>query len=417
MTSKALTAMTAGTLAPFAMILLLAGMVSFNGGASTGSGAAAAHAVSSSSDCTPASDTGGDSGSASATGGDETALNLAQAFADRGYSRESTAGMLANIQAESGFRADAVNPSSGAYGLGQWLPASKLRTWLDSHGHEDMDTASEEAQILMLADGVAAGDGWNDYYIEQYRGEGYQTINDSLYETWRNTDDPRAAAVAWMDGYERPEHTSSEALRRANNATTWYESINGIEFTGKPQTDDPDDDSGGGRKVCPASDDGDADIGSVGGAPEGTGDFSWMCDSNQHICSPSDPGVLYPHLEYGYQCVWYAWNRLGMIHGNEGWTWVTGDGGDIADNCRNVSGWEVDTTPHPGDGASGKTAPFAGSTHVAVVEEVADDPSGWKVRISEGNADGSASWTSYGSRWLTKSQMEGIQFFRHTSWS
>lgn len=405
--------MASGMLAPLALIVLFAGMLSFNGGASTSSGAAAAHA--SSSDCIPASETGGgDSGSASATGGDRTALRLAQEFADRGYSRESTAGMLANIQAESGFRADAVNASSGAYGLGQWLPSSKIRTWLDSHGHGDMDIASEDAQILMLADGMAAGDGWNNYYIEQFRGEGYRTIDDSLYETWKRTDDPRAAAVAWMDGYERPGHTSAEARKRAEYAASWYENVNGIEFTGKPQTDDAGDDAG--TRVCPADGEGDAETGSVGGAPAGSGDFSWMCDSNQKICGPSDAGVLYPHLEYGHQCVWYAWNRLGMIHGNDGWSWVVGDGGDIADNCKNVAGWEVDTTPHPGDGASGKTQPFAYTTHVAVVEEVADDPSGWKVRISEGNADGSASFDSYGSRWLTKTDMQGIQFFRNTAW-
>ena len=408
-----MSAMASGMLAPLALIVLFAGMLSFNGGASTSSGAAAAHA--SSSDCIPASETGGgDSGSASATGGDRTALRLAQEFADRGYSRESTAGMLANIQAESGFRADAVNASSGAYGLGQWLPSSKIRTWLDSHGHGDMDIASEDAQILMLADGMAAGDGWNNYYIEQFRGEGYRTIDDSLYETWKRTDDPRAAAVAWMDGYERPGHTSAEARKRAEYAASWYENVNGIEFTGRPQTDDADDDAG--TRVCPADGEGDAETGSVGGAPAGSGDFSWMCDSNQKICGPSDAGVLYPHLEYGHQCVWYAWNRLGMIHGNDGWSWVVGDGGDIADNCKGVPGWEVDTTPHPGDGASGKTQPFAYTTHVAVVEEVADDPSGWKVRISEGNADGSASFDSYGSRWLTKTDMQGIQFFRNTAW-
>lgn len=419
MTSKALRMMAVSAAAPFAFIIMFAGMLTFGGGSATNSSGGGG--IGAGSDCIPASDavSAGDDGSASATGGDRTALRLAQEFADRGYSRESTAGMLANIQAESGFRADAVNASSGAYGLGQWLPSSKIRTWLDSHGHGDMDIASEDAQILMLADGMAAGDGWNNYYIEQFRGEGYRTIDDSLYETWKRTDDPRAAAVAWMDGYERPGHTTAEARKRAEYAASWYENVNGIEFTGKPQTDDAGDDAG--TRICPADGEGDAETGSVGGAPAGSGDFSWMCDSNQHVCRNGDAGVFYPHLYgyggyLGYQCVWYAWNRLAMIHGNDGWSWVVGDGGDIADNCKGVPGWEVDTTPHPGDGASGKTQPFAYTTHVAVVEEVADDPSGWKVRISEGNADGSASFDSYGSRWLTKTDMRGIQFFRNTAW-
>ena len=54
------------------------------------------------------------------------AIHLAQAFADAGYSKASTAGMLGNIQAESGFRPDVVN-SIGATGLAQWYPGSKIR--------------------------------------------------------------------------------------------------------------------------------------------------------------------------------------------------------------------------------------------------------------------------------------------------
>lgn len=152
-------------------------------------------------------------------------------------------------------------------------------------------------------------------------------------------------------------------------------------------------------------------------------DFSWMCSIG--ICKPGDPGNkgIYPHLEYGYQCVWYAWQRLSMIHGTKGWMWLVGNGGDIWAAAAGNPQWEVDLTPHPGDGISGHNAPFAGSTHVAVVEKVAQDPSGWKVYISEGNANGTASWNSYGTRWLTKSQLgvgnagNDIHFFRNKNWA
>lgn len=170
-----------------------------------------------------------------------------------------------------------------------------------------------------------------------------------------------------------------------------------------------------------SDDSGSTSYGSVGGAPTKDGDFSWMCSGNQKICSASDAGVFYPHLEYGHQCVWYAWNRLAVIHGNEGWSWVMGNGGDIANNLKGQSGWTVDGNPKPGDGISGRGSPFAGGGdcgHVAVVEEVSSDPSGWKIRISEGNRDGSASFSSYGSRWLTKSQLSSTdcQFFRNSNW-
>ena len=55
---------------------------------------------------------------------------------------------------------------------------------------------------------------------------------------------------------------------------------------------------------------------------------------------------------------------------------------------------------------------------MAVVEEVKKDGSSWKIRISEGNADGSASFNSYQSRWLTQSEVSqaGCLFFRCDSW-
>lgn len=96
-----------------------------------------------------------------------------------------------------------------------------------------------------------------------------------------------------------------------------------------------------------SDDSGSTSYGSVGGAPTKDGDFSWMCSGNQKICSASDAGVFYPHLEYGHQCVWYAWNRLAMIHGNEGWSWVMGNGGDIANNLKGQSGWTVDGNLNP----------------------------------------------------------------------
>lgn len=167
-------------------------------------------------------------------------------------------------------------------------------------------------------------------------------------------------------------------------------------------------------------------FGSAGAMKEcdqGGCDFSWMCDA-VGVCKSGDAGSkgIYPHLEYGYQCVWYAWQRLSMIHGKDGWNWLMGNGGDIWSAAAGNPGWEADLTPHPGDGISGHNAPFAGSTHVAVVEKVAEDPSGWKVYISEGNYNGSASWNSYNTRWMTKAQLgvgnsgNDIHFFRCKAW-
>lgn len=239
-------------------------------------------------------------------------------------------------------------------------------------------------------------------YIQELKNAGYATSNDYVNTVWGVT------------------QQFISYIKQSNKFPPSSE----VQFDSAPpaDTDGSSSDDSSSDTTCPVSDDsGSTSYGSVGGAPTKDGDFSWMCSGNQKICSASDAGVFYPHLEYGHQCVWYAWNRLAMIHGNEGWSWTMGNGGDIANNLKGKAGWAVDGNPTPGDGISGRGSPFSGGGgcgHVAVVEEVSSDPSGWKIRISEGNRDGSASFSSYGSRWLTKAQLSSTdcQFFRNSNW-
>lgn len=365
------------------------------------------------------------------TGGTDVSRNaheIASKLAGEGFSRAATAGILGNLTHESGIdptREQIPGNPKGGFGLMQWTPRSKVRTWFDQHKLNGRPDTDLNGQTRMLID--AAKNDWNNVALGDAKAEGtIPSDTTDLKKLFDTTGDPQIAATAFMAGCERPQWASRNEDARRATAKQYYDSLTGISFTGK-QTASSDDDAsdadGGQDGECTAEDsdsdsggDGTAQYGSVGGAPTDTHNFAWMCSGNQKICKASDAGVFYPHLEYGHQCVWYAWNRLAMIHGNEGWSWVVGNGGDIWANVQGKPGWEVSDTPKPGDGASGKTAPFAGSTHVAVVEEVKDDPSGWKVRISEGNYDSSASFDSYNSRWLTKTQMAGIHFFRNTAW-
>ena len=176
---------------------------------------------------------------------------------------------------------------------------------------------------------------------------------------------------------------------------------------------------------CDKADDG-GDDGAVTGTQECDGGgcgYDWMCNSIG-VCNAGDVGLrgIYPQTPYGYQCVWYAWQRLGMLHGKDGWAPVHGNGGDIWANLQGQPGWEVDLTPHPGDGVSGHGHPFAGTTHVAVIEKVESLPGGdWKVYVSEGNwcgSRGSGCWNGYHTRWMTKADIltNDNHFFRNTSW-
>ena len=62
-------------------------------------------------------------------GESETAqgAQLLAGLMQRGFSKEESAAIVGNLWAESGFRTGAVNPSSGAYGLMQWLGGRKDR--------------------------------------------------------------------------------------------------------------------------------------------------------------------------------------------------------------------------------------------------------------------------------------------------
>lgn len=52
---------------------------------------------------------------------------IVRALAKAGLEPHAIAGILANLDAESGYSTEAVNPSSGAYGIAQWLGTRKSR--------------------------------------------------------------------------------------------------------------------------------------------------------------------------------------------------------------------------------------------------------------------------------------------------
>lgn len=164
------------------------------------------------------------------------------------------------------------------------------------------------------------------------------------------------------------------------------------------------------------------DTSKAGSAPTNTNNYGWLC-SAANVCKSGDGGKFddasADYRGYGYQCVWYAWVRLHVLHGT-GWTYILGNGGDIWKNAQATKGWTVDRSPHPGDGISGHGQPFAHKTHVAVVEKVEKtDDGNWRILISEGNHDGRHDWVGYNTRWLTKSEaLAGDNhFFRYNGWN
>lgn len=55
--------------------------------------------------------------------------SLMQGLVQRGFTKEEASAIVGNLWAESGFRTNAINPSSGAFGLMQWLGGRKSRLY------------------------------------------------------------------------------------------------------------------------------------------------------------------------------------------------------------------------------------------------------------------------------------------------
>lgn len=192
-------------------------------------------------------------------------------------------------------------------------------------------------------------------------------------------------------------------------------------------SDDDDDD----MDECDASDsdddDGDsvAEGGSVAGAaPTNTKDYTWLCKTDAKVCKEGDYGPFDWSTKGNYQCTWYAFTRLWLIH-NHDMVALSGNGGQIASSLVGNKDWTVSDTPKPGDGVSQMGGALQGDTyygHIAVVEEVKTTGGHWKIRISEGNygpKGASGDWKGrYNSRWIDQSEFAGTGkiFFRKNSW-
>lgn len=157
-----------------------------------------------------------------------------------GYSEEATAGVMGNIEAESGFDPSKVEAGYGnnierlGIGLVQWTNNGRgseggntnLRKYAESIGKSWTDA---DVQIEFLLANLAGG-GCNGYAGRElynntkgYYGKNYY-IND-----WLNATNPEDAAETFMAIYERPSakaFESSKPIRRAA-ARKYYEQFKG----------------------------------------------------------------------------------------------------------------------------------------------------------------------------------------------
>ena len=133
-----------------------------------------------------------------------------------GYSKEAVAGVLGNIEAESGFDPSVIEGGSGiGFGLCQWSfgRRTQLEQYAESKGKEPGDV---NTQIKFLIGEITPGggaDGFANYQLMNYNG--YSP------EDWENATTPEDAAEAFCWTFERPGIPRMEV--RTEAARRYYE--------------------------------------------------------------------------------------------------------------------------------------------------------------------------------------------------
>lgn len=146
-------------------------------------------------------------------------------FHSKGFTIESIAGMLGNLQQESN-----INPgmkqtasASSGWGLIQWTPSSNLTEYASAHG---TDWASGEIQTQLMWDEII--NGYGGQWIPK-PNKGYPYTGEEFSQLTNVT----TACMAYL--IERERAGVEVAEKRVAYANAWYEYLTGVT----PPTPEP----------------------------------------------------------------------------------------------------------------------------------------------------------------------------------
>lgn len=134
-------------------------------------------------------------------GGSEGAAAVIDFFRAKGWTEDQAKGIAANLEQESGFRADAVGDGGNAYGLAQWHPDRQANFTRYSGKDIRQSTAQEQLDFI---------------HYELTRGR-EKSAGDRL----RMAGSASEAASIVSQYYERPADESGEMARRAAIADSY----------------------------------------------------------------------------------------------------------------------------------------------------------------------------------------------------
>ncbi len=159
---------------------------------------------------------GGNSGSSSpaptSLTGNSNEQKIANFLASKGLSDSAIAGIMGNLEQESNFISTAQNPSSGAYGIAQWL-GSRL-TDLDQYAAANhLSPSSLQAQLGYL---------WKEISSGQY-----------VSVSALNKMSPQQAAVYFEEGFEKAGPGAALATRESNAEQIYSQLLKGYAVGGE----------------------------------------------------------------------------------------------------------------------------------------------------------------------------------------
>lgn len=138
----------------------------------------------------------------------------------QGYSEYATAGVMGNIEAESGFNTSVIEGGSGiGAGLCQW--SYERRTALENYAASKGTTWDDvNTQIEFLIAELTPGGGANGYATYQL-----VTYNGYSPDDWKNATSPEEAAIAFCWSFERPGVPRMDV--RTEAAVKYYNAFHG----------------------------------------------------------------------------------------------------------------------------------------------------------------------------------------------
>ena len=141
-------------------------------------------------------------------------------FLSRGWTAEAVAAMLGNMETESTINPAIyenldANSTTNGFGLVQWTPNTKYKTWADANGYGN-NYANIDGQLARILWEVANGEQWIP--LPDYASMTFKEFSTSKLF-------PEYLAEIFLRCYERPADTNQP--NRATQARAWYNLLKG----------------------------------------------------------------------------------------------------------------------------------------------------------------------------------------------